>query len=43
MTLPEPARRLWLLAYDTLEEQINALSRGPHEIRLGGGSVLAAR
>ena len=43
MTLPEPARRLWLLAYDTIEEHVNALSRGPHEIRVGGGSILAAR
>lgn len=43
MTLPEPARRLWLLAYDAIEEHVNALSRGPHEIRLGGGTVLAAR
>ena len=43
MTLPEPARRLWLLAYGTIEEHVNALSRGPHEIRLGGGTVLSAR
>ena len=43
MTLPEPARRLWLLAYGTIEEHVNALSRGPHEIRIGGGSILAAR
>ena len=43
MTLPEPARRLWLLAYPTIEEHVNDLSRGPHEIRVGGGSVLAAR
>ena len=43
MTLPEPARRLWLLAYGTIEQHVHALSRGPHEIRLGGGSVLAAR
>ncbi len=43
MTLPEPARRLWLLAFETIEEHVNALSRGPHEIRLGGGSILAAR
>ena len=42
MTLPEPARRLWL-AYGAIEEHVLALSRGPHEIRLGGGSVLAAR
>ncbi len=43
MTLSEPARRLWLLAYDAIEEHVNTLSRGPHEIRLGGGTVLAAR
>lgn len=43
MTLSEPARRLWLLAYDAIEKHVNALSRGPHEIRLGGGTVLAAR
>ena len=43
MTLPEPARRLWLLAHGTIEEHVNALSRGPHEIRLGGGTVLSAR
>ena len=43
MTLPEPARRLWLLAYGAIEEHVNALSRGPHEIRLGGGTVLSAR
>ena len=43
MTLSEPARRLWLLAYDAIEEHVNALSKGPHEIRLGGGTVLAAR
>ena len=28
MTLSEPARRLWLLAYDAIEEHVNALSRG---------------
>lgn len=43
MTLPEPARRLWLLAYGAIEQHVNALSRGPHEIRLGGGTVLSAR
>ncbi len=43
MTLPEPARRLWLLTYGAIEQHVNALSRGPHEIRLGGGTVLSAR
>ncbi len=43
LTLPDPARKLWLGTRDLIRSALQTLPNGPHGYRIGGGTVLAAR
>ena len=43
LTVTTSARRLWELVHRPIGHALAELDGGPHEFRLGGGTVLAAR
>ena len=43
LTLAEPAGRLWKETEAAVRRALNDLPEGPHEWRIGGGTILAAR
>ncbi len=43
LKLVEPAASLWRMAGPTIEKALRELEDGPHEWRIGGGTILAAR
>ena len=43
LTLAEPAGRLWKETETAVRRALDDLPDGPHEWRIGGGRILAAR
>ncbi len=43
LSMPEPARQLWLRTRETIRTHLNQLQDGHTEYRIGGGTVLASR
>lgn len=43
LTLPAPARELWLGTRDLIGSALQTLPAGPYGYRIGGGTILAAR